>query len=512
MTELPDIDKSAVDERPEEPSSGNMLSRMIEGILSIGLATMSAMTLGLITTMVVVRQLPPEDYGVYVLLVVSSTFVSEATSLGLSLAVPTFIAGTEDQWRRGDLITTAICFRLLTIALASVVVLVVRPAQLILPDSPSFGNTLVYLPLLFGLDGLGKTFKTVLQGLFRFKTISIINVLASVLNFLLVGVFVLLMQEGLTGLIHAKAISLAVSAGLALFFIPHRQAGTFRFSVLKRLLVFGFPLELQYILTFIFSRVDTFIIGSMLGPAGIAYYEVARRIPESLNDVYDAFRMVYFPFAARLFARNQRRELLKLLNHSIRVLSFMTMLGALIAFLFGNDIFTLLFSQKYLSSVPAFVILMIGLNLAFTEYTLGYSLVAIGQSDKPLYVNLVRTLTNIAINLLLIPVLGMAGAALANVISNLIAFPINLLFLSRQKIWLSVVDYVKPVGVFAACALIVLVLGPTHYLFRATILIVYLVGCVLLSVIKISEMSLVTEELLAIATRVTCKWHPGDSS
>ncbi len=141
MADLPEFDKTAVDERTEETSSNSMLSRIVEGVLSIGLATMSAMTLGIITTMVVVRQLPPEDYGVFVLLVVSSTFVSEATSLGLSLAVPTFIAGTEDQRRRGDLITTAICFRLLTIALASVIVLGVRPAQLIFPASGTRSST-----------------------------------------------------------------------------------------------------------------------------------------------------------------------------------------------------------------------------------------------------------------------------------------------------------------------------------------------------------------------------------
>jgi len=512
MADLPEFDKTAVDERTEETSSNSMLSRIVEGVLSIGLATMSAMTLGIITTMVVVRQLPPEDYGVFVLLVVSSTFVSEATNLGLSLAVPTFIAGTEDQRRRGDLITTAICFRLLTIALASVVVLVIRPAQLILPDSPGFWNTLVYLPLLFGLDGLGKTFKTVLQGLFRFKTISVINLLASVSNFLLIGLFVLLMHEGLTGLIYAKAISLAVSAGIAFIAIPHKQTGTIRLTVLKKLLVFGFPLELQYILTFIFSRVDTFIIGGMLGPAGIAYYEVARRIPESINDLYDAFRMVYFPFAARLFARDKQRELLTLLNHSIRVLSFMTMLGALVAWLFGNEIFALLFSEQYLPSVPAFVILMIGLNLGFTENTLGYSLVAIGQSDKPLFVNLARTATSIASNLLLIPVLGMSGAALANVISNVIAIPINLLFLSRHRIFMSFADYVKPAGAFAACALIVLVLGPTHYLVKTTILIVYLVGCVLLSVITVADMSMVFAEIFAIVSRIVRRQRVEDSA
>ena len=509
MLDLPELSKNSNEGQIGEPPQKTLVSRIIEGTLSIGLATVSAMTLGLITTMVVVRRLPPDDFGIFVLLVVSSVFLSEASSFGLTLAVPTFIAGTEDQRQRSNLMTTAIFFRLLTIALLSAVILIARPIQLILPDSSNFLEALVYVPLLFGLDGLGKSFRTILQGSFRFKIIGSIDLLSSVSNFLLVIVFVLLLGQGLTGLIHAKVISLAASVCLAFFFILRQRMGTFRIDLLKNLLVFGFPLELQFLLNFVFLRVDTFIIGTMLGPAGIAYYEVARRIPDSINQLYEAFRMVYFPFAARLFARNEFKELGDLLNHSVRALSFLTMLGALISFLFGNEILSLLFSEGYLPSVPAFVILMIGLNLSFTENTLGYSLVDIGQSDKPLIVNLARTTISIASNLLLIPGLGFVGAALANVISNLVAIPLDLFFLHKRSLEMKAADYLKPVGMSATCALIVLVLGLNHYLFKSAMLIGYLVGCILLSVITIADMATIWKELMNIVSRLARRYRPG---
>ncbi len=511
MLDLPELNKQTDEGQIGEPPQKALLSRVIEGTLSIGLATVSAMTLGLITTMVVVRRLPPDDFGVFVLLVVSSIFLSEASSFGLTLAVPTFIAGAEDQRQRSDLMTTAIFFRLLTIVLVSAAILTARPIQLILPDSPGFADALIYVPLLFGLDGLGKSFRTILQGSFRFKTIGSIDLLSSVSNFLLVIVFVLLLGQGLAGLIHAKVISLAASVCLAFFFILRQRMGAFRIALLKQLLVFGFPLELQFLLNFVFLRVDTFIIGTMLGPAGIAYYEVARRIPDSINQLYEAFRMVYFPFAARLFARNELRELFDLLNHSIRALSFVTMLGALISFLFGNDIVSLLFSESYLPSVPAFVILMIGLNLSFTENTLGYSLVAIGQSDKPLIVNLVRTTTSVIGNLLLIPGLGFVGAALANVTSNLVAIPLDLFFLHKRNMSMRAADYLKPVGVAATCALIVSILGLHHDLFKSAMLIGYLVGCILLSVITVADMAAIWKEIIDIVSHLARRYHLGGS-
>jgi len=68
------------------------------------------------------------------------------------------------------------------------------------------------------------------------------------------------------------------------------------------------------------------------------------------------------------------------------------------------------------------------------------------------------------------------------------------------------------VGAFAACALIVLLLGPTHYLVKTTILIVYLVGCVLLSVITVADMSMVFAEIFAIVSRIVRRQRVEDSA
>jgi O-antigen/teichoic acid export membrane protein len=64
--------------------------------------------------------------------------------------------------------------------------------------------------------------------------------------------------------------------------------------------------------------------------------------------------------------------------------------GTLVAVVFGRDVIRLLFSETYLPCYVPFVLLMVGLVLKVTENTLGYSLVAIGDSDKPLIVNAVR--------------------------------------------------------------------------------------------------------------------------
>lgn len=100
-------------------------------------------------------------------------------------------------------------------------------------------------------------------------------------------------------------------------------------------------------MTFLFQRADTFIIGGFIGPAEIAIYEIARKIPESIESLYEAFRKVYFPFISDLFGQKKNQEATDMLNHSVRLIAVAGVFGILVAFFFGSEIITLLFSSGY---------------------------------------------------------------------------------------------------------------------------------------------------------------------
>ena len=148
---------------------------------------------------------------------------------------------------------------------------------------------------------------------------------------------------------------------------------------MKEILKFGFPLYLNEILTFGYRRADSLIIGGLLGPVSIAYYEVARRIPDSIATFYATFKSVFFPFMTNLFARGEKDKAEIIINNSVRWISLVIGFGALISLLFGEEIIVLIFSDRYLPSVPIFVLLMVGLIFTFIHYTFGYSLVALGE-------------------------------------------------------------------------------------------------------------------------------------
>jgi O-antigen/teichoic acid export membrane protein len=473
----------------------SILTRFIKGAVSVGLGSMAVMVMGLLGMIVAVRHLPIEDYGAFVLLLVIVGFLVELSSFGLDLAIPKFLATLEDQTQIRRLINSVVIFRGAIMLLMSILAIIAKDGLELLFGASLFLDLIIYIPVMVLAMGMYKLVYAVLQGMFNFKMMGFSDFFSSLLNFILVIALVIVFQQGIIGLIYAKTISFTVSTIVAYIAVPVSKRIELDVATLRKMIVFGFPLQVNYILTFIFLRMDTLVIATLLGPAQIAYYEIARKIPEHIVMAYDAFRTVYYPFIARMYAQGEVAKATRMINQSIRWLSLLATLGALIALLFGTEIITLLFSDRYLPSTDAFVLLMLALHLLLLDYTMGYSLVAIGDSNKPAIINVVRAIVGLASNLILIPIMGIVGAALASILGFAVANPLNVFFLRRRTLNVNFWIYLKPLVIFGCFALAVTFFDLPTLFERLAVVLLFLVVCVLTSVITIGDVTFITREL-----------------
>jgi O-antigen/teichoic acid export membrane protein len=475
---------------------------MVGSTIWLGLASVFSIGLGLASTIVATRHFTTEVFGAFVLLQVIVSFLTQVSGFGLDLSIAKFVAGTEDIAQKRDLVGTAILFRLGMIVVASVVATVARSLLSRLFGASLAADLLVYLPVLFLLESLRTLLKSILQGYLLFPRIAIADSITSLLNLLLLLAFVLFLGQGIVGLILARAGALSAACIFAYLSIPVRKKLVFRLDLFKDLVRFGLPLELNDIMTFVFTRIDTLIIAALLGPADVALYEIARRIPDSLRQLYEPFRSVYFAFISRLYALREQYQLERLLNESMRVISFGTLLGAAIALLFAKDIIGLVFSTRYLPSAPVFALLMINLSVALVANMMGTSLVAMGDSDKPAIINIAHTGASLLSTVLLIPPFGIMGAAVASMLGILAVYPLSMIFLRRRAPNVGVTPYLKPLLIFFCWAALGLLLKPATFLPRTGFVAFFLLLCLLLSVITKTDVSILLREL-----RVT-SWGP----
>lgn len=490
----------------EERPSPSTLSRFISGTFSTGIGSLVMIITGFVGVMLAVRWVPAEEYGVFVLVQLIVGFMVGLTDLGLSLTVTQFISSKEDTAEKRLILNTSIIFRVVTALIGSILALLGKQVLFDFFGASLYTNLLIYVPIFILIESLLQLYQSVFEGLFQFKSIALIDFIISIANFLALLVLVGYFRLGIMGLIFVRLISRSI--GLLFSFLTARVGFQFEFdlSKLKHMLRFGLPLYANYILDFIFNQAGTFLIGALLGPAQIAFYEIARKIPDSLEMLYNAFRQVYFPFLSRLFGTGRKEEASRLLNHSIRLITFFGVLGSLVAYLFGEEIIVLLFSNEYLPSVPAFYLLMLGLTITIIDNTLGYSLVAVGESNKPPLINIVRTIITLGSFALLIPPLGIVGAALSTILGTIIVNPINMYFLHRKKVSAKFSSFLKPIAIFLALYLPTYFWLPANWLLKISFFFLYGLLSYLFAVVTPQDIAtLITEIKLLLKNRLKAK-------
>jgi PST family polysaccharide transporter len=472
--------------------SGPSNPRIISSTVSLGTFSVISMVLGLAGTVILTRQFSAAEFGVFTLILVLVSFLSQMSVFGLDLSVSKFIASTQDEPSKERYLSTAAIVRIGIVLLASLLAWLGIPLlQIIFGESLLPGFIIFVLPL-FALESLRGLLKSTLQGCLLFSRIGIADLIFSLINFALLVVIVYLINGDITYLIGARIFSSFLACVYSFIAIPIKKRIFFDFTTFNELIKFGLPLQLNGILNFIYSRIDTIVIAAFLGPAEIALYEVARKIPDYLRNLFEPFVSVYYPFFGKRYALEGQQQASRLLNDAIRFVAFSTIFGAVIAVSFGHDIIRLLFSEKYMASAPIFAILMINQSIVLSGNLLGYSLVAVGDSDKPVIINTFNAIVSWLGSVLLVPAYALFGAAVANALGTLVAFPLNRHFL-RRRIKLMDILYLKPFILFFFWSVLVFLINPQLLLVKFAFLVVFLLASVFLSIIKKDDIVILLE-------------------
>jgi O-antigen/teichoic acid export membrane protein len=178
----------------------------------------------------------------------------------------------------------------------------------------------------------------------------------------------------------------------------------------------------------------------------VGLYSVALSLANFIPIILTSLVFIYVPIVSQLYAKNLFGEI----KRTYAVLTKWVFSAALpiflIMFLFPESVLNILFSARYMQAGIALQLLALGF---FTHSFLGpngMTLVVMGRTKLVLLNALVRTIMNVFLNLLLIPPLGIAGAAIASAISlttgNILA-SIELYLISKTHPFTK--NYLKPV-------------------------------------------------------------------
>jgi O-antigen/teichoic acid export membrane protein len=446
----------------------------IKGSAATSLGTIVAMVFQFLSIVIITRHVTKEEFGIYVLIIVISTFLDTVSGLALEQSLVKFISSADDLERKSTFIPTLI-IRIILIVIAIILIVLFHNSLMSLFNFTAT-EFLYVIIILFILSSFRGLFYNLLQGMNLFKKYASVQTITSVIRVALLLIIVFIHELTLKNVLLVEIVAVTFTVLLQLASIPYKEV--FHWDVnpnnIKKIIKFSIPLYLSGISYFIQTQVNVFIISAYLNPVSIANYDVAGKIPQASAKGFQSFIIVFFPNLSRLLSLGERDSAIILINKSLLTFSILINLLLLVSFLFNKEIILLLFSDKYLDSSLAFSFMMVAFYLTAMSNIMGYSLVSAGLPSITLKVNIAAGVINLIGAFLMVPLWGFMGAVYSVLLTGFASLLLHYLYLTKYDIQIELISFIKPSLITIMILLLYYQFTPDNLIFKNILLIVYL--------------------------------------
>lgn len=218
-----------------------------------------------------------------------------------------------------------------------------------------------------------------------------------------------------------------------LFWISSKWRPMLKFSVqsFKELFGFGGFILLSNLVNTFCNNIQGVLIGKFYNPATMGYYSKAKSTEElSATFIAQVVDQVAYPVLAE--AQNDNAYMIRMLKKFIGVLAYLTFPIMLLLILLAKPVFVLLYSEKWLSSIPYFRILCLaGIAICLQGITY-YAIAAIGKSKIMFMWTLVKRGIGLCFIVGGLAVWGINGLLVGMVLTSYMVYFINAGLVSKH--------------------------------------------------------------------------------
>lgn len=188
----------------------------------------------------------------------------------------------------------------------------------------------------------------------------------------------------------------------------------------KTLLKESWPLILSGVTIMIYMRIDQIMLGQMIGDKAVGLYSAATRISEVWYFIPMAIASSVSP---AIYAAKEVSEALyyQRIKQFLRLLSLLSIVFAVPMSFLSGTIITVLFGKSYEASASILAIHIWASLFVFMGVGTSSWFIAEGLTQFALRRTIMGAITNVFLNIFLIPTYGGVGAAIATVISQAFA-------------------------------------------------------------------------------------------
>ena len=294
-----------------------------------------------------------------------------------------------------------------------------------------------------------------LQKKLNFKVLSIVTITTSLIS-LTVTIIMAYKGFGVWALVAQNLITAAIPALVFWFFIKWRPSWTFSWASFKELFSFGFYMFLTSLLNQFGQQIQGLLIGKVYNPSTMGYYSKAHSTEKlASTSIGSVMNQVTYPLYAE--AQDDKKQLANMIKRITMTLSYITWPLMFILLLCAKPLFVLLYSDRWLPSVPYFQVLCIS-GLAYCLQSVNnQSIAAIGKSHVMFIWTIVKRAVGISCIVGGLALFGMKGLLAGVVFGTWFAYFVNISLVSKYLgyNWTNQLLNIMPVAVASIASAII---------------------------------------------------------
>jgi O-antigen/teichoic acid export membrane protein len=366
---------------------------------------------------IVARTAGPEGKGIYSLIVLTCGLASIITGFGIPTANACFAGRKHDE--ASSLVRNSLLWLIISTAFLGIVLVVLWLTGIVEPGKLKYvGIAFAITPFLL----LTTLLVEVLHGLNRIAIYNFILVAVPLVQ--LIVLLVLLKKLSLGLAVMSWALSQVIGVGLAGYALrKHANLGSIDKSVLKQSLIFGAQVWLGQLIGTLSLRFDMYLVAYYLGTTQVGYYSIAAALSGFLFYIPSSIAVVALPRFTSVDARSASTIALQ----GMRVALFSSISLMILLLGIGKFIVPLLYGQAFFSAVKPLFILLPGVAVyGMAHITTAYFNGHLGKPFINTGLALLALIIDVGLNIILIPRMGINGAAISCTISYIVAMVVCL--------------------------------------------------------------------------------------
>lgn len=398
------------------------------------ISSLVLMGFSFIVMIIISRDLGASDLGLYRMILTLYNVIMLFATAAVPAAVIKFVAENEgDAGKINQIISASMIISALIGAGCLITLYLLSSYLEFFFHMPGLGDSLQLLSLVFPFTLVAAVLFGYLNGLRMMRKAAEAVIIQSFFLVFFSYLF-LRLSLGIEGVIFALILS-NIAYFLFLFAYSYRHL-QFTFhgvrEVSGKIAAFGTPIIFVNIIGQLTTQLDALFVGYYLTAADLGYYGIAVSLSQFCNIIPNSIQKITYPVTSKLWRINDTRSIDMMVNLSLKTsMISLAGIGLFIAF-FGEFFISHIFGDDFSTVMIPLMILLVGTIIrGGLIIPIGSSMCGIGRPSIDIIPTIIVFFATIALNITIIPLLGLSGAAITTTTAFIIGTAVGLYYINK---------------------------------------------------------------------------------